>query len=102
MSEKTKVIELKVGVLLDMFHFHVQHRPVGLVVKASASRGFDTHFRCVSFSGLSHTTDVKVNSPVATLQGAWHHRVSAGTGRPDVNILWLDEMKVWSATTISV
>ena len=34
------------------------------------------------FSGLSHTSDLKIGTPVATLLGAWHCRVSAGTGRP--------------------
>ena len=61
------------------------------MVKASASRaedpGFESHLRR-DFSGSSHTSDLKIGSPVATLPGAWRHRVSAGTGRPGVNILW--------------
>ena len=39
------------------------------------------------FSGSSHTSDLKIGTPVATLPGAWRHRVSAGTGRPGVSIL---------------
>ena len=39
------------------------------------------------FPGSSHTSDLKIGSPVATLPGAWHYRVSAGTGQPDVSIL---------------
>ena len=39
------------------------------------------------FSGSSHTSDFKTGTPVATLPGAWRHRVSAGTGRPGVSIL---------------
>ena len=39
------------------------------------------------FSGLSHTSDLKIGSVVATLPGAWCYRVSAGTGWPDVSIL---------------
>ena len=39
------------------------------------------------FSGSSHTSDSKIGTPVATLPGAWHSRVSAGTGRPGVSIL---------------
>ena len=39
------------------------------------------------FSGLSHTSDFKIGTPVATLPGAWHYRVSAVTGRPGVSIL---------------
>ena len=69
-------------------------RPVdrlgGLVVKASASRaegpGFESHLRR-DFSGSSHTSDLKIGTPVATLPGAWRYRVSAGTGRLGVSIL---------------
>ena len=39
------------------------------------------------FSGSSHTSDLKTGTPVATLPGAWHYRVSTGTGRPGVSIL---------------
>ena len=63
---------------------------VGLVVKASASRAEDpgSNPACDGiFSGLSHTSDLKIGTPVATLPGAWRYRVSTGTGRPGVNIL---------------
>ena len=33
------------------------------------------------FSGSSHTSDLKIGTPVATLPGAWRYRVSTGTGR---------------------
>ena len=39
------------------------------------------------FSGSSHTSDLKIGTPVATLPGPWRYRVSAGTGRPGVSIL---------------
>ena len=39
------------------------------------------------FSGSSHTSDLNIGTPVATLPGAWRYRVSAGTGRPGVSIL---------------
>ena len=39
------------------------------------------------FSGSSHTSDLHIGTPVATLPGAWRCRVSAGTGRPGVSIL---------------
>ena len=39
------------------------------------------------FSGSSHTIDLKIGTPVATLPGAWRYRVSTGTGRPGVSIL---------------
>ena len=47
------------------------------------------------FPGLSHTSDSKTGTPVATLPGARHYRVSAGTGRPGVSILWLGEVESW-------
>ena len=65
-------------------------RLVGLVVKASASRaegpGFESRLRR-DFSGSSHTSDLNIGTPVATLPGAWRYRVSTGTGRPGVSIL---------------
>ena len=66
------------------------HHLVGLVVKASSSGAEDTGFEsCLrqDFSGSSHTSDLKIGTPVATLPGAWHYRVSAGTGWPSVSIL---------------
>ena len=72
------------------------HRLAGLVVKSSASGaedpGFESRLRR-DFSGSSHTSDWKISTPLATLPGAWHCRVRAGTGRPDVSILWLGEVE---------
>ena len=62
---------------------HCVDRLVGLVVKASASRAGGPGI----FSGSSHTSDLKIGTPVATLPGAWRYRVSTGTGRPGVSIL---------------
>ena len=47
------------------------------------------------FSGSSHTSDLKTGTPVATLPGTWRFtdRVSTGTGRPGVSILWPDEVE---------
>ena len=74
-----------------------RYRLVGLVVKASASRaedpGFQSRLRRDFSSGSSHASDLKTGTPVATLPGAWRYRVSAGTGRPGVSILWLGEME---------
>ena len=39
------------------------------------------------FSGSSHTCDLNIGTPVATLPGAWCYGVSAGTGWPGVSIL---------------
>ena len=65
-------------------------RLVGLVVKVSASTaedpGFESRLRR-DFSGSSHTSDLKIGTPVAILPGAWRYRVSAGTGWPGVSIL---------------
>ena len=44
-------------------------------------------------SGSSHTSDLKIGTPVAILPGAWRYRVSAGTGWPGVTILRLGEME---------
>ena len=66
------------------------YRVVGLVVKASASGTEDPGIKsCLrrDFSGSSHTNDLKISTPVDTLPGAWHYRVSAGTGQPGVSIL---------------
>ena len=64
---------------------------------ASGIRTRDRHnetlvFISRDFSGSSHTSDLKIGTPVATLSGAWHYRVSTGTGRPGVSILWLGEI----------
>ena len=78
---------------------------VGLAVKASALGAedprFEFHFR-QHFSGSSHTRDLKIGTPVATLPGpvllgqlwdwlAWCQYTVIG---------W--DKKVWSATSISV
>ena len=61
---------------------------VGIVVKASASRAEDPGFKShQGFSGSSHTSELKIGTSVATLPGAWHYRVSAGTGWLGVSIL---------------
>ena len=39
------------------------------------------------FSGSSHTSDLNIGTPVATLPGARRYRVSAGTGWPGVSVL---------------
>ena len=74
----------------------VANRRAGQVVKASASGaedpGFDSRW-WRDFSGSSHTSDLKIGTQVATRPGAWRYRVSAGTGRPGVSILWLSEVE---------
>ena len=68
----------------------LEDRLVGLVVKASALRAEDPMFEsrlCWDFSGFSHTSDLKIDTPVPTLPGTWCYRVSAGTGWPIVSVL---------------
>ena len=65
-------------------------RLVSLVVKAFASRAEDHGFEsaCAEiFQGSSHTSDLKIGTPVATLPGTWRYRISARTGWPGVSIL---------------
>ena len=67
------------------------HRLAGLVVKASAlgeeDPGFESRLR-QDFSGLSHTSDFKIGTAVATLPGTWHYRVSTGTGQPVSKVVY--------------
>ena len=83
-------VELKSGVIPRDRKSGESVSLVGLVVKASASgaedQGFESRLRR-DFSGSSHTSDLKIGTPVATLSGSWHYRVSAGTGRLGVSIL---------------
>ena len=83
------------------------------MVKTSASGAEDPGFEsCLQrdfFRVKSYQWLKKVGTPVTSLPGAWHYRVSAGTGQPGVSILWLGEIEslicsfsVWSAASISV
>ena len=76
--------------------YHTTHHLVGLVVRRLPR---ERNIRSLNpacawiFSGSSHTSDFKIGTPVATLPGTWRCRVSAGTGRPGVSILWLGEVE---------
>ena len=48
----------------------------------SCSPRFDPRFPYVAFSRLSHTSGLKIGTPVASLSGSWLFRVSVGTGWP--------------------
>ena len=67
-----------------------RHRFAGFVVKASApgveDPGFESRLRR-DFSGSSRTSDLKIDTPVATLPSAWLYGVSAGTGLPGISML---------------
>ena len=69
-----------------LLHYHL----TGLVVKASASRvadpKFDSCLRRGDCSGSSHTSDLKIGTPEATLPGARRYKVSSETGWPGVSI----------------
>ena len=69
---------------------HFSDRLVGLVVRRPPRERKipGSNPACAGiFSGSSHTSDLKIGTPVATLPGAWRYRVSAGTGRSGVSIL---------------
>ena len=78
---------------LNVLHFIALGGPpvpdhlVGLVVKATATRAEDPGFESRLRVGSSHTSDLKLGTPLATLPGVWRYRVSAGTGWPGVSIL---------------
>ena len=84
----------------EHYHLHVLSghldRLVGLVVRRSPWKRkiLGSNPACARiFSGWSHTNDLKIGTPVATLPGAWHYRVSAGSGWPGVSILWWGEVE---------
>ena len=77
-------------------HSALAYRLVGLVVRhpPRERKIQGSNPACAGiFSGSSHTSDLKIGTPVATLPGAWHYRVSTGTGRPSVSILSLGEVE---------
>ena len=53
---------------------------LSIAIGTGGQTGFESHWS-------SHTSDLKIDTSVATLPGAWRHRVSAGTGRSGVGIL---------------
>ena len=73
---------------------NVSHRIDGLVVKASVSRAEDPGFESRLLRGRVIPVTKKIDTPVATLPGSWRYRVSAGTGRPGVSVLWLGEVEI--------
>ena len=82
---------------VERYHTLTEYRLVDLVVRRPPRERKvpGSNPACVGiFSGSSHTSDLKIGTPVAaTLPGAWRYRVSAGTGRPGVSILWLGEVE---------
>ena len=80
----------------SVFSLSLSHRLVGLVVRRPPQErkilGSNPAWTGI-FSGSSHTSDLKIGTPVVTLPGTWRYRVSTGTGQPGVSILWLGEVK---------
>ena len=71
------------------FYLTQSHHLVGLVVRRPPRERkiLGSNPACAGiFSGSSHTSDLNIGTPVATLPGAWRYRISAGTGRPGVSI----------------
>ena len=54
--------------------------------------GFESRLQ-QDFFPSSHTSDVNIGTPVATLPGILHYRASAGTGQPGASTLWLGEVE---------
>ena len=77
---------------IELFLF-VHCLGVNVLASRAEDSWLDSGLRHVDFSELSHTSDLKIGTPVATLPGAWRSRASAGTGWPGISILWLDEVE---------
>ena len=60
------------------------HRTASLASRAE-DPGFESRLRR-DFYGSSHTGDLKIGTPMATLPGAWRYMVSAGTGLSGVSV----------------
>ena len=63
----------------------------GVLLKSSSHR-FQSCFHCGWFSRSSHTSGWKIATHTVALPGTWRYRVTAGTGRPSVSILWLGKI----------
>ena len=84
----------KAGGVLDSSSTGDAHL-VGLVVEPRelASRVDDLGSESCLWWDTSHTSVLKIGTPVATLPGIWCYRVSAGTGWSGISILWLAEIE---------
>ena len=73
---------------LLLSHYLPPHRPSGSRRLPRERKIPGSNPACAGiFQGSSHTSDLKIGTPVVTLPGAWRDRVSAGTGWPGVSIL---------------
>ena len=81
------------------------YRLAGLVVKVSVSRAEDPVFESRlrrDFSGSSHTSDIKIGTPVSTCQAPGIVGSSLGLVGPAVIYCDWVRWKVRSATSVSV
>ena len=65
----------------------LRHPLDGLVVRLGSGRSGVQIPLGRDVLGSNHTSGLKLGTPEATLPGAWHYRVSTGTGRAGVSIL---------------
>ena len=56
-----------------------------------ADLGFDSRLRHEDFSGLSHTRDLEIGTPVANLSDTWRYRLIISWS--GISILWLGEVE---------
>ena len=77
-----KLSFLPLSVNLAMFSLLYWLRDKALALRS----GFNSCFHKGTVSRLSHTSDLRIGTPVATLPGAWHYRVNGETGWPGVSI----------------
>ena len=80
--------------VISLWHYRLVGRVVRRPPRERKVPGSDAACAGI-FSKSSHTCDLNIGTPVATLPGAWCYRVCAGTGRPGVSILWLGEVDSW-------
>ena len=81
-------------------HTALRREPMGVLIMVAmcfekvkeftlraADPGFDSSMHFEDFSESSHTSDLEIGTPVATLPGTWYYRVSFVAGWPSVSTL---------------
>ena len=91
MCQSQRVLELCAECVSSTFFSAGSPPPHWPLVKVAASRAAQLRPIAAFLVDLFHCPAIPVNqkprTPGASLQGAWHYRVSAGTGRSAVSIL---------------
>ena len=74
---------------------NIGHRLIGVMVRRPpAERQIWVRFSFylwIFCSRSSHTSDLNIDTAVATPPGAWHDRVNTETGWPGASVFWLDD-----------